>query len=109
MSIENLIEKEHAKFKSYCKILAELDNGQIIECKTYLLAEGSYRQWKEDIHPDGVGYYQVYINQYIEDDSIKIKDLEYYKTDVKMDKQPKIKKLIKLLDEAEWEITNLWK
>lgn len=59
-------------FKGYTKANVTLNNGMTLDVYTSLKCEGDYHSWREDMHPDGLGYYMTFAEiDYIDEDSIE--------------------------------------
>lgn len=54
---------------SNAQILAKLSTGETVEVYTALQADGYYKQWNEDMHPDGIGYYETFSEQEVDEDT----------------------------------------
>ena len=51
-----------------------LNNGMTLDVYTCLTADGEYRTWREDMHPDGLGYYMTFSElEYFDEDSVEVK------------------------------------
>lgn len=96
-----MIELENAEFRGYGTVLVELENDKQVEYKTYLKTYAGYRKWQEDIHPDGLGYYQTFIEYDIDENDIENIEILY----PNKSSEPKIKRLIKCID-VNWEVQN---
>ena len=54
------------------KVNVTLSNNNILDVVTRLTCEGTYREWTEDMHPDGIGYYMTFVEiDDIDEDTIE--------------------------------------
>lgn len=91
-----------SKFKSnLVEVIVQLENGKEIKCKTTFVAEGSFKRWKEDMHPDGLGYYETFIDINIDDDTIEPEDATFYEDS---EETSPIKKIVYFIGYLEWEL-----
>lgn len=91
-----------AKFEGHGIVIAELENGQEIKCKTMLVAYGSFQKWYEERHPDNIGWYETCIEIEIDEIEVKYPD-EYEVYDIDF-QDINIKSIKQILSDVDWEV-----
>lgn len=96
------------RFETQARCNVELNNGMTIDVITSLEGYASVRVWREDMHPDGLGYYETFVD--ILDDIEDIKPLyndEFEPVDdidENLLKNTYIVKVNSVSDNADWEL-----
>ena len=83
-------------------VIAELENGQEIKCKTSLVGYGYYKEWREDMHPDGIGWYETFIEVEINEVEAKYPN-EYGNNEIDF-QDIRIKSIKQVLSDVDWEV-----
>ena len=86
------------KFQGLGIVIAELENGQEIKCKTMLETNGKI--WQEDMHPDNLGYYQTFIE--VNESQIEAKYPDEYGIDDIVFQNINIKSIKQILSDVDW-------
>lgn len=95
-----------AKFEGFGVVIAELENGQEIKCRTTLVAYGSYRKWYEERHPDNIGWYETCVEMNVDEEDVEAKYPDEYEVyDYDIDFQDiNIKSIKQILSDIDWEV-----
>lgn len=90
------------------KVLAELSTGHIITCKTYLKADGDYREWHESAPCEWMyGWTESEID--INESSIEVLYPDEFEEEKGFFPGATITKIIKVLKEPDWEVQDGWR
>lgn len=102
-----------AEFQGTGKIYALLSNGLKEEISTLLKCEGEYKEWTEDMHPDGIGYYQTFCESWQDPESIQV----LYPDEFELAQEPEhpekyegvtITKILNIIEDPDWEVQDGW-
>lgn len=97
------MQTEKRTFTGEGKVLAELSNGDIIECFTYLTATGNYASWFEPAPVEWMyGWTEVEFD--IDENSIEPMYPDEFDTDAEYPAGIKIVKIINILSDVDWEV-----
>lgn len=89
------------------RVLAELSNGQIVQCMTALQANGDYREWYEPAPCEWM-YGWTESEQDIDQETITALYPEEFETDEEIPENATISTIIEVLDEVDWEVQEGW-
>lgn len=89
------------------KVLAELSNGQIIQCKTALQASGDYQEWYEPAPVEWM-YGWTESEQEIDQETITALYPGEFETDYNIPENITISKIIEVLEPTDWEVQEGW-
>ena len=59
------------RFEAKTKCNVELNNGMILDVITTLTGYAPCHVWREDMHPDGLGYYQTFVDMLDDIDEVE--------------------------------------
>lgn len=89
------------------RVLAELSNGQIVQCKTALHAYGDYREWYEPAPVEWM-YGWTESEQEIDQETITALYPNEFETDTQVPENATISTIIEVLEAVDWEVQDGW-